>query len=516
MSAVPRSQETQLSARRRHFFARNPNERSWLIQPFARTVIRNSCAIIVIYAIAVFAMTDTLSVGLGALFAGLGLFSVFFCTHQSRQYFAPLVITIFYLLGYVLTISNVLLSEDEIRDAEFNPLNYVILTDSNVFAVVLVVAAGLGGVLTASVLAERLLVPWRRHRIGVGAPIELRNFSMTEVYTWAWLWLWFAFSAGLILLMWYWQVGRTGLVGQTELPFRLAGFLIYFRMIGIPFVGTLLLDVCLRRAWKKAATAVLMMLVIVGALSALGANSRGAFAFTLLPAIAYLLFTSRRGNMSETLFWKFLAVALITSIPLVFIVSLARDAIFEYQSWDLSSSLRWLTDLGASDFDFLAMLQLFGNLATARIGGLQQLVAVIDAEPSDIQFPIQMLMGTITDDDFESLSASILGFIPFTDNLVGTGIAFGMWGQLFLSHSYLLVYFGTLLLVGIIICFEEVFFRIGLRSGALLFSMLLAIQFWGSPSAFSLVRFIYLLLVCYLIAAYVVKPKRIVDPGIQR
>ncbi len=164
--------------------------------------------------------------------------------------------------------------------------------------------------------------------------------------------------------------------------------------------------------------------------------------------------------------------------------------------------------LGIGLNNFLEVSESMGIATTGRIGEIWELMAVIGSNVSDLKIPFKMFMGMIRNDGYASLDYSFLGFNPQGGGGLAFGIGYGMWGQLFLSKSYLVVYFGTTLLAGIIICLEEVFMRKGLYSVALLVSILLGVRFWGSASMFILSRFAVLLLVCYLTVLYFLKKMR--------
>ena len=101
---------------------------------------------------------------------------------------------------------------------------------------------------------------------------------------------------------------------------------------------------------------------------------------------------------------------------------------------------------------------------------------------------------------------AIFGFLPISDETRAFGKSFGMWGYLFLSGSYLVVYFGTILIVSFIICFEEVFIRRGVYSVALLFSILVGFGLWvGSLSVFFVSRYTVSLIFCYMVVLFFIK-----------
>jgi len=429
---------------------------------------------------------------------GVGLFSLFFYTKPRRRYYTPLIFTIFYFLGYLLYFTHMLIHKDEMPVTGYMSIGVFEFTDSKFFPVALVICAGMGGIMTATLIAERIFR--YRSRLTRVKRIELESFSKTKLCRW--IWLWFGFSVCLILLMWGLEIGRTGLRSKTQLPFKLEGVFYFFRKIFIPFCGIFLLDLCLKVNKKNLATLVLIFLLILGTLGSLGAISRKVLPFTILPAVLFLLLTSQRNNLNQKLFFRFIVISTIAMVCIVPFVQVLRNVGFQGENLCLGDSLIILS--GYRDFDFSRMISTFLTLATQRIGGMAGLLAVASSGIAETEIPLKLFIGD------SLLSSNICyaayGFNPIVNGTLAFGIGFGMWGGLFLSGSYLVVYFGTILLVGIVLCFEEVFLRKGIYSVALLFSIVLGFEFWGgSASMFLLSRYFVLLLVCYLSMLFILK-----------
>lgn len=470
-----------------------------LLQPFVRKGIRVSGILISAYAVGVILVDGSFSFVLGLLFAMIGLGALFFCTKRGRRYYSPLIITGFYILGYMLSFAQVVLNKDNVLRVGFGAIGDFMFTDSSFILFLLVVVAGMGGVLTATLVSERIFT---RNRGGEADEINSFNgFSEKRLYKW--IFVWGIFSLCLMLVMWSLEIGRTGLMGKTQLPFRLVGILLYVKMIFVPFCGTLFLDICLRRGRRRPAILILTLLIIIGAIGSLGATSRGTFVFTVFPAIVFLLFTSHRNNLNQKLFVVFSSISVLLAGVVAFVVEVVRGFVFSKMTWNLTNSMSLLKDIELEDVKAFEMIQTLLSLMTERIGGARELMAVVASNVSGISIPVQMFMGSIDPEMSASITNSVMGFVPYSDETVGFGITFGMWGQLFLSRSYLVVFLGTILLVATIICFEEVFLRKGLRSIALLFAILLGFQFWGSASMFVLSRFTAITLICYFTAVYV-------------
>jgi hypothetical protein len=476
---------------------------SELVAPFPRRLLRLFGLIVSVYVMVVFAIDDSLNPLWGILFAGVGLAPLFIYSKRRRRYYTPLIFTVFYFLGYLLSFSHVLLNKNDMPRSGFGAIGNFMFTDSNFFIVMLVVTAGMGGILTSTLIAEKIF----RHRRGIVRKNVKPSF-LPKKQLYAWIGLWFCFSICLILLMWHLEIGRTGLEGKTGLPFRLAGFFVYLRGIFIPFFGMLLLDICLRDARKRIASLVLILLIVIGIFSSLGAASRGAFAFTVFPAILFLLFTSRKNNLSQRLFVRFSVIGLIVGCVVMFSINIVRGFAYANVSWSLTDALTLLTNIESADFDFFEIVSNFMGLLTGRIGGIRELMAVIGSDVSGIEIPVKAFMGMISDDIYISIFYSVFGFIVPSGGGIAFGVTCGMWGGLFLSKSYFVVYLGTAFLVGIVICFEEVFLRKGVYSIALLISIVVSFQFWGGATMFFLSRFAVLLLICYLTTLYFLKKMR--------
>lgn len=298
------------------------------------------------------------------------------------------------------------------------------------------------------------------------------------------------------------EIGRTGLVGKVQLPFKLEGIFYFLRKAFVPFCCILLLDICLRVNKKRFASLVLIFSLIVGTFGSMGGISRFTFASVVFPAVLFLLFTSQRNNLSRKLFFRFSLIGIVMMACLIFLVQVLRNVGFAGADLTPGESLVMLRRYSSLDF-FRLILSKLPSTVLGRAGGIQELLAVTSSNIAEIEIPFKMFIGGSffpTD-----ICDSVYGFSPVRNDTLAFGIAFGMWGQLFLSGSYLIVYFGTIFLVGIVICFEELFIRRGIYSAALLFAIIIGIEFWNNASMFHLSREIVLLFFCYFMMLFILK-----------
>ena len=477
-----------------------------LIEPAPRKVMRVFGVIISIYAIAVFAIDDSVSFFWGVMLAAFGLFPLFIYTKRKLRYYSPLIFTMFYFLGYLLSGANVLLNKAEIPRTGYGAIGNFMFTDADFLTLSFVIIAGMSGIMTATFIAEKIF--GYRRRIGPLTKSEYYFLPKKKLHLWIWVWVFF--SIFLMLLMWHFEIGRTGMRGKTPLPFKLVGLFFYLKGIFVPVCGILLLDICLQGIRRRLASLVLILLIVIGILSSLSGTSKGGVAFIVFPAILFLFFTSHRSNLSQKLLPWFSVVALVIAFIVVFIVSAVRRFAYANLSWNFVDAINVLTSL--NDVDLHYSFYIFISTMTDRVGGIRELMAVIGSNISDIEYPIKVFMGMVNDEYHRYLSYSVFGFIVPEGEGIAFGLTYGMWGRLFLSKSYFVVYIGTVFLVGILICFEEIFLRKGLYSVALMFSIIICFQFWGGVTLLRLSRFLVLLLICYFTALYVLKKMRKTSP----
>ena len=469
-----------------------------LLTPFARKFLRVFGCVSSAYLLFVLAMEGSISFSWGVLLTGIGLISLYISTRPARRYYTPLIFTIFYFLGYLLALSYILLHQEQISTSRYHSIGNFKFGESDFFPVALVICVGIGGIMTAMLLAEKIF----KHK---GVATSIRHaihgvFSMRRLRLW--IWLWFGFSLFLALLMWSTGVGRAGLKEEFNLPYKLAGIAVFLRKVFVPFLGILLLDVCVQVNKKRMATLVLVFLLILGTLGSLGGISRQLFAFTVFPAVLFLFFKSQNNNFSQRLFLKFMVISVIACLCIMPLVQALRNVSFGSKGTSISKSLTVLRTVAYLSLS--ANLTRVHKLATLRFCGMGELLAVTTSGVPEDGLPLQSLR--ISREVYNEICPAVFGFRPVSNDTFAFGKSFGMWGHLFLSGSYIVVYFGTIFLAGFAICFEEIFIRRGLYSVALLFSILVGFGFWtGSISVFFVSRYSVLLIFCYMIMLFFLK-----------
>lgn len=475
-----------------------------IIKPFSLRLLRIFGYMSSAYVLFVFGIDDSLNFFWGPLLAGIGLLSLFIYTKPKRRYYSPVIFTLFYFLGYLLNLAYILLNKGEMPVTGWGSIGTFGFTDSEFLPVVFVIFAGMSGIVTATLIAEKL---FRDRGTSPAVGSVTFGFESKKRLT-IWTWLWFAFSICLIILMLHLEIARVGLAHKTYLPYKLVGAFYFLRQIFIPFFGILLLDISLRNNQTKLANLILVLIVIIGVLIGLGGVSRGGFCFMVFPPLVYLLFTSQRNNLNKKLFLRFFMVTVIAGALVVPLIQLLRDVAYVDRALNMGTVLELVGRRNLSDFDFFKAIPSFFSFIAFRTAGISELLAVASSGIEGIEIPFKLLMGI----EFENLSSSVLysvyGFIPKVNEDLVFGITYGMWGMLFLSRSYVVVYFGTIFYLGIIIIFEEIFIRKSMHSTALVFATVFGYQVWETANSYLLSRYIVALLFCYLFMLFFLKSMR--------
>lgn len=468
------------------------------MSPLAQKVIRVFGCLVSLWFLIVFSFEKDLSVMWAFGLVGIGLLSLWLYSRPDIRYYTPLFFTVFYFIGYLLYLTYILLYKEDIPKTGWNSIGRFKFVDSHFLPFAFVVFSGMAGVFIAFFIARLLF----RKRSCALISKDIRPENLSANILCILILAWFIFSVFLVLIMWSLGIGKTGLANETQLPFKLNGMLYFMKKIFIPFCGILFLDICLRLKNKKLASQVVILLLVIGFLGALGGLSRGVFAFTIFPPILFLLFTSRKGNLSLKLFCKFSLFSVAALVIVVFLVQLLRNAGFSGQDVAVTKSVAIIKETGDMDF-FKKLSSKLPVIAAGRVGGVWQLMSISSSRYKNKEAPVKVFFGDKALN--KEICLSVYGFNPKITKKLAFGTSYGLWGQMFLGKNYYSVFIGTFLITAVIILFEELFVRRGIRSAALFFSILLGFELWDSPRIFTLSRYVILLFLCYFVMRVILK-----------
>ncbi len=479
----------------------NYSRNEWTIAPFARKWLCAFGCLFSAYVLFIFAIDESLHFLWGVFLVGIGLISLFTYTRSRRRYYSPLIFTIFYFLGYLLSFTDILLNKEDMPVSGFMAIGSFGFTNEEFFPIALTIFVGMSGIIVATFSAEKI---FKHFHVIKAKRIEPVLFSIKTITLRNWVWTWFVFSVTLIMLMWHLEIGRIGLKGATTLPFKLVGIFFFLRNVVIPFGGLLLLGLSLNADKKGLTKLLLWMLILVGALGSFAGISRGYFVFTVFPAFLFMLLTSYKSDWKRRILFRYMFGSVIMTVVLVVLVQNLRDVGFATGDLSVYESYRILT--AWSDFDPLKAISTFISLATARIGGMRELLANVSSGVNDIYAPWAIF---ISDSVYiQSLLLSVFGFVPFTSDTHAFGIGFGFWGMLALSGSYAVIFLGTTISCLLVLFVEELFIRKGAYSVAWFFAVYLCISIWGNIYLFMLARNAIMIALCYAIMNRVLNSTR--------
>lgn len=472
-----------------------------LISPQGRRVIAFLCAseALALLLLGVFQNTFSPLIGMGLVTIGslLALFS----SAPSRCYYTPLVFTLWFHLGCVLSFADLILNEALFRSHPNPATAAFAFTDGEMWLATVYLAAGAAAIVLLTLFAERF--------IARDIPGRARSFRDAGIAANAVV-MWTVISLILAVVLIYLQIGRTGLVNKTELPFHLAGVLSFSRSYVVPALGLLIVDLLMNGRHGLILKAMFGAFFLVGMAGSISALSRGYLGFVVIALSIYFIVNLGRHqvNLRSFVYWVVGAVPLL--LLAIFLVNSLREKGFSGHELSLPSVLSMLmesrlTDLGLIFTDFF-------NLAVGRIGGLQELLGTLSA-PHVWDSWNPWLLFTENVDAMAWLQRSVLGFMTYSDATVGFGYSYSLWGSLSLGGSLWHVILGTGAYLLALLLMEECFFRLNLSAVALSLAVNVGFQFWGFANKTICMNLFGIIAIIYVIGRFAFQPGRWIREG---
>ena len=414
--------------------------------------------------------------------------AIYYFTKPNRRYSLPMLWSVFFIFGYVLSFVSVLLDPEAAGVGARNDPTLFVFSNSSYFSVFLVMLAGMMGIACAAVTFEKIFhcnrgLSVAKNQINPNSHHPLR---MTSLF-----WL-LASSLAVIGVMWVLGIGRTGLPPATTLPFKLTGILVYIKNMVIPFLGFVVFASSERTGSYRRIRQVFWILLIIGAAGSVAFVSRGFFISMVLPALAYMICYVKNRRISSRFFRESGLLVIGLLLVLIPVIELFRAALYSGISLTAISG-KEISETMSVPGAFRKVL----SLMTTRIVGFRELVFIIDYGDFDFFGPWRVFSN---DDAYiELLSFNLYGFQQDASGDTAFGYALGLWGMLYLSGSYSFVFLGSAVSAAIVLAFEELFLRRGYEQVSLFMAINIGIWVWGGIDWFLLSRLLISSLFCYFL-----------------
>lgn len=430
----------------------------------------------------------------GSMIAFAGILCIDLFSRYRRRYYSPLVISLFFLFGYVLSTADLVLYYDmKTPFPSRASLLWSRLLPQHFVTIMVVIACGIAGLFIATVIAEKSyrhlmkprLLNWRRISV---SPRTIVAFSI----------VWSMGSLLLILVMWHLGIGRTGLEPDRSLPYGMTGMAIYARNILVPLGGCFILQLALRAERRRMVTACFGLLVLLGAIGSFTSMSRGFFVNMILPEMLYVYITERprwwHGRRMAVL--AFLVIAFfVVSVSVV--MSLRNVG---YVTGKLSVR-RVLASMSVDDFKQGALIG--SSLLVDRMLGMEELVPVCALDNEQSYNPWAVFLGD--GDEVRRVNSGVLGTKWAKLKGLSFGAAYGIWGMLFLSRSYVVLFIGTVLFLLHLLFLEHLLLVRGLPLVALGVVINVGMWVWGGA------QLAYLLRASFMVVVFCVATDAVLD-----
>lgn len=424
---------------------------------------------------------------------GAGVFSLYVSIRGTVQYVTPIVLSLFYLLGYPLYLASIILNEDKytkggwmaIGNFDFGSENFTELSVAS-------------GVLMLGLLVGCRLV---QSRVSTIKLVQERHVDISRNTLQQWITIWFLMSMALILFLAIYGLGRTGLQDETALPYGIKGVLYYVRLMIVPIIGAFLLQQAANSLdWKNLARVLICSFIIAGAV-AIFAFSRSDPVIILLPLIVYLLMHQNaqlRRTASRAMVPCVIGIILMTQI-----VAVLRDYAYSTEglsSKDVDNVAKQIQDVTLNDIgDNLLML------LTIRQGGSRDMAVVMTSPYQDISYVWRFFM-QIDEMDFMT---DVWGFETGQLEQEGTsyGTGFNGFAWYYFGRSLLFLFILSVLTGAFLIWVEDVFLKRGWRVVQIWVGFFMSLMFWNSFVWGRVWRVLPMLFVAYFIMEYLASKK---------
>ena len=284
--------------------------------------------------------------------------------------------------------------------------------------------------------------------------------------------IWILLSISIILLLEKYGYGKHGLKPSGNLPNIVGGFLVYFRDFTIPILGLIFLQWNFSLFPKFKWFFIIIYLLIIIMITIYGL-SRASLIISIIPL--FLLFLRENNILSSQI--KIL-ITFIFSFFLVFSLMNIYRSQFYYGPSLLN-------------FDFLSFNIFLSFIETIikRIEGSSELMAVISSDINNL---------TDFKNYFFNLSPSnevvenVFGFNPQVSGKA-YGVSYGLAGMLFLSGSFLMVFFGTIFFLSIIFICEIFLLNRNYIFASVFITLKLILIVWSNMKAFFIFRYLFII-----------------------
>jgi hypothetical protein len=440
-----------------------------------------SCAIVTLSVV----MYSEISIVFPVLMSAICMFSIDYFTRQRRNYYLPVIWTIYFILGYVLCLSFVLINSDAEGVFLFKSNRMAEFSNENFLPVFYSILSGMAGIFLAVVFCERFFknnsTSITENR-GLDTKARPRRGKVL-------IWTWCIASLGIIIIMGILGIGRTGLPHATVLPFKMTGILVYIKQMVIPFFGFLIFLRTTKEGNIRDMLVLLSLMVVVGAIGSVVFISRSFIIFLIIGPLLYIYFSVNRIDKRMKLI--FVCVAITAAILLVTIPIIQEIRNIKYGGYDVSASkLLFSGDLLKFDEAVSQIISLF----LGRIIGIPELVGVHALMENDMYAPMKVFFGN--HEYTHWLQFEMYGFRQDPSGDTAFGYAFGLWGMMYLSGSNLVVLVGTSVFAIFIIFFEELFSRYGRKPLALFIALQFGTWIWGGIDLFLISRLVITAFAC--------------------
>lgn len=381
--------------------------------------------------------------------AGAVLFALF-ATLWINQSVTGLILAFFFAVAFPLRYAHVSSNLEAYRFGGFASIGEFDFTQDDfgrLTLVALIGTAGLAlGVAIGAVSSRKL--GWSKNQV---CKIGL-NWNLNELIL-----LWVGISVAVSFVCMKLEISQSG-ISPVALPLKLTGILNHLRSFVLPLAGWLLFGIACQRKQFLAASGIFISAAIIGVFSIYVTLSKAAILYAVLPYLVYIFF-----RQLHTAFGKRLLLAAGLLLSLILPVSFFGAMVLREEAQTRAVADRrqvfeeYLAAHGVETRNEIDRLLATIGSVFARVTGGSEVMAIVASppQPRSVLQTIVLGRGSSIESGVPEAFRDVFNVQVGVHDGLYSGKAFGLYGTLFLSHNYIILFMGTTLLAAILFLVER-------------------------------------------------------------
>jgi hypothetical protein len=370
--------------------------------------------------------------------------------------FTPIFFFIAYVTGYQILMFETAINQNFYPEKGWGAIanfNFTSMEYNNIILQLIFIGAiqaFIFYVLYINIKRYNMYSMYNKYCINIRDRISVRKLRMTTT-------VFFIFSILVLFILNHYSIGMTGLKTNSELPFKLGGFMNLYKKITIPVIMAFLYywHLKVNRNKIKFVTYLFLIIIVYGAVTSL---SRMFLIVNLAALVLIYIIHLKEENqkINKHLVYKFILLGLLL---IVTIEAISIYRILSYSGYinrldffQLINSVIEIYNSPDRQNVFMLFLKLISNRITGS--GVISLMSLQNYIQNHGDINNVYLLSTADYNFANTLFYEVFNVKIDNNDTVAKGFSFGFFSSMFLSGSYIFVFISTFVVFFLIYLFE--------------------------------------------------------------